>query len=231
MSAPAPRRPRRAPASYVDYKAAIHITADQRVAYNRFPAGRRPARRHLGQLQRDRLRHGGAQREHGAHPGARRGLDHLQPGHHLGRGPDRVEGSGGQPAVHHADAVPGAGLDGLAAGLGASVEGRLGHRRTGRSSSSRRCGRTAGCTPRPVPPASSRASTSTNPPPFDPTPPGPDAIPMTGDRRHRGHQRESVAVQRPIRGRHRKRPGVAPPRHRPAPTRRRPRRPADPDRR
>ena len=26
-----------APASYVDYKAAIHITADQRVAYNRFP--------------------------------------------------------------------------------------------------------------------------------------------------------------------------------------------------
>ena len=46
------------------------------------PAGRRPARRRVGRLQRRRLRRRRAQREHGAHPRARRDLDHLQPGHH-----------------------------------------------------------------------------------------------------------------------------------------------------
>ena len=99
------------PASYIDYKAAIHITADQRVAYNRYPPVGGP---HDGTwancngivyataVRNENMVH---TLEHGAvwityNP------DTITAGR-----PDALTGAGRGPAVHHPDAVPGPGLD------------------------------------------------------------------------------------------------------------------------
>ena len=142
------------------------------------PAGRRAARRHLGQLQRHRLRDRGAQREHGAHPRARRRLDHLQPGHDLPRRPDHPAGPGRECSrsrrcrrirgwIPRCRCRPG------------RISSRWIRRPThGCSNSSPRCGRTAGCTRRPAPPASSPTSTRPTRRPSTRLRPAPDAIPM-----------------------------------------------------
>ena len=110
-SAPATPATAETPASYVDYKAAIHITADQRVAYNRFPPVGGP---HDGTwancngivyataVRNENMVH---TLEHGAvwityNP------DTITPDD-LATLTALVDG----PAVHHAVAVPGAGLD------------------------------------------------------------------------------------------------------------------------
>ena len=83
-----------APASYVDYKAAIHITADQRVAYNRYPPVGGP---HDGTWANcNGIVYATAVRsENMVHTlEARRGVDHLQPRDDLPGRPGNADGTG-----------------------------------------------------------------------------------------------------------------------------------------
>ena len=167
------------PASYVDYKAAIHITADQRVAYNRYPPVGGP---HDGTwancngivyataVRTENMVH---TLEHGAvwityNP------DTITP-----EDLATLTAPGAGPAVHHAVALPGAGLEDFAAGLGPSTEGGLGLRRAGQAVHHRAAAEPLGVPGdrRHLPAATFDV---TNPPAFDPTPPGADAIPMSG---------------------------------------------------
>ena len=102
------------------------------------PAVRRRARRLLGRLQRRRLPDRRAQREPRALPGARRGLDRLQPGPGQRRRAEHPAEEGRRRALHGDVALPGPRLPRLAAVVGPPAQGRRRRPTRASTSSSRR---------------------------------------------------------------------------------------------
>ncbi len=146
------------------------------------PAVRWAARRDLGDVHRHRLPGRDPHRERGAFARARCGVDHLQPGSGRCRRDRHAQREGRRQVVHHDVAVPGSVLADLAAVVGSSARGGFRRRRADRP-----LHRLAAPEPLHVPGGRCelrddppRSFDPANPPPFDPSAPGPDAVPMDG---------------------------------------------------
>ncbi len=147
------------------------------------PAVRWPARRDLGHVHGHRLSRSDPHGERGAFARARCGVDHLQSGSRRRRGNRHAHREGRRQVLHHdVPPVPGPDLADLAAVLGgSSARGRFRRRRADRPVhrlAAPEQVRVPGgrCELRDDPSSYDPA----NPPPFDPSDPGANAVAMDG---------------------------------------------------